>query len=138
MKRTTLLALLLASGAAQAAEWVRVAKSNNGAVEAFVDRSSILVLGDIRHAWYKTVCSPHACNIGSAGEEKWVSYSMTRYAYNCSEGTAKVEGMVSYFEDGTNWSIPNEQLAQQSWEPVPPDAMNSSAMNIVCFVWKPK
>jgi hypothetical protein len=57
MQKTKMLALLLACGTAQAAEWVSVDKQKSG-METFVDVSSIRLEGGIRRFWTKGVPPP--------------------------------------------------------------------------------
>ena len=59
MKRTILLALLVACGTAQATDWASLGKSDDGAQEVFVDVSRIRVKTVVRRAWIETLFAPH-------------------------------------------------------------------------------
>ena len=136
MKRTILLALLLACGTAQAAEWVSLGKSDDGKQETFVDISSIRVTDSIRRAWDKRVQAPHTERGTGDDASKWVSYYVGREAFNCGEEVWRSEAISIYFDDGTHWSAPAD-FYPRTWEPVPPDTVGSVIMQFIC-AWKPK
>jgi hypothetical protein len=61
MSKTTsaaVVALLLACGTAQAAEWVSLGKDLENR-EIFVDVSSVRIADSLRRAWFKVVYEPH-------------------------------------------------------------------------------
>jgi hypothetical protein len=135
MKHTILLALLLACGTAQAADWVPIGKADNGTQETFVDVSSIRVTGSIRRAWAKLVPAHHTMKLpDNDNRKKWVSYEVSREAFNCDEETSIFEALSAYFDDGTNGSVPADAFPTQ-WTPVPPDTIRSIEMHFVC-AWK--
>ena len=84
------LALVLASGALHASEWVPVATGGHGQVQMFVDVSSILLDGGIERAWVKTVYVTHTK--WDADDRKWWSYQLQRDAVNCAEGSHRGGG----------------------------------------------
>src|SRR5271165_3750838 len=102
MKLTILLALPLLCGTAQASEWVSLGKGSDASTDEFIDVSSILVAGDIRRTWIKSVVAPHSQKGDGKNANKWVSYGVFRPAYNCVEGTSRIEAALIYFTDGTN------------------------------------
>jgi hypothetical protein len=60
MRKTMLLALMLACCPAQAEEWVSLGKMDNGTKETFVDVSSIRIDSGIRRGSSKVVFASHA------------------------------------------------------------------------------
>jgi hypothetical protein len=136
VKRTVLLALLLACGTAQASEWVSLGKSEDGTKETFIDVSSIRVVGAIRRAWFKVIYAPHAQRGSGSDANKWWNYTMEREALTCAEETFRLEGLLIYYDDGTTNSVPSISFPT-SWEPVPPDTMYEVQLRFIC-TWKPK
>jgi hypothetical protein len=129
-----LLALLLACGTAQASNWVSIGKDAVGH-EAFVDVSSIRVVGAIRRAWFKAVYVRHTMReTGGPDANKWWSTSVHRRAFNCGEETTRSEALTVYYEDGTNGSDPAANYPTP-WEPVPPDTVLSTELQFIC-AWK--
>jgi hypothetical protein len=124
MRTRILLVLLIVGSTAQASDWVSVAKSDNGAIEDFVDVSGILIAGEVRRAWVKVI---YLHNKG---------YTMERDAFNCGEGTMRGEAFALYFADGTNQSQPADSFPDQ-WKPIPPDTIGSGIMQFIC-AWKLK
>jgi hypothetical protein len=118
---TTLLALLLVCGAAQASDWVSIGKSDNGAREYFADISSIGITDDIRRAWIKTKILPDK------------PFSLERLAFNCGKGTMRWEASTLY---GIEISDPVGSFPTP-WKPIPPDTTGSVIMQFVC-AWKSK
>ncbi len=116
--------MLVVCGTAQGSEWVPIGKSDNGAMEALVDASDILIEGEIRRAWIKIAYPPHK------------SYTLERDAFNCGEETMRGEAYTIYFEDGTYQSQPADSFPEP-WKPRPPDTMGSIIIQFVCK-WKPK
>jgi hypothetical protein len=134
LSRTTsavLLALLLACGAAQAAEWVPIGK--NDREESFLDVSSIRIADGTRRAWTKRVFALQTIKGDGADADKWWDYIVARVAFNCDQETSRGESIIVYFSDGTNRSYPRES----SWDPVPPDTFFSLEMKFIC-AWKQK
>jgi hypothetical protein len=100
MKTTILLALLLASGAAQASEWVSLGKSTDGSEEVLVDVSRIRIKEGIRQAWIESRFAPHTTRgVGNDGQ-KWQQSTVALYSYNCSDEAVRLETYAIYFEDG--------------------------------------
>ena len=136
MKRTILLTLLLASGTAQASEWVSLGKSDDGKQAIFVDVSSVRVAGQIRRAWFKTVLAPHTVRGTGEDVDKWESDEVGQNAFDCSENTRRVEALIIYYEGGGDHTLP-ARMFPSPWEPVPPDTLVSVEMHFIC-AWKPK
>jgi hypothetical protein len=131
------LTLLLASGAAHAAQWVSLGRADAGK-EAFVDVSSIRIDAEIRRGSSKVVLSPHTQNGGGDFSAKWISEISYNFAFNCVEETGRVEGFSFQFDDGTNYSDPAKHYPKP-WQKVPldTDAIWTSLMKYIC-AWKPK
>jgi hypothetical protein len=130
-------ALLLANSAAGASEWVEVGRSKDGT--AFqIDVSSIRIEGPVRRAWGKSIPPSHTVKGYPGNEKKFVSYFLSRAAFNCADETMKSEAMMVYFEDGGVDTVPVDLLPQfAKWTPVPPDTPLSLEMQSVCSS-KPK
>ena len=137
MKRTVLVALLLACAAAQASQWVSLGKASDKPVEVLADVSSIHRSGDIARAWTKFVYVRHTERGKAENSRKWKDFALGRHAYNCSEGSFLKEALTIHYEDGSIWAEPHELIINETWEPVPPDTVFESIMKFVC-AWKPK
>jgi hypothetical protein len=131
MKSIILLALLLACGAAQAANWVKVGTGKDG-TQVWVDTSSIMVAGSSRQAWLKMTFPVHTQNGSGDDASKWVDYSLNHAAFNCNEGTSKSDALENYFDDGTNHKVPADDISGDKWESVPPNTALDSVMKFVC------
>lgn len=134
-----IVVLLLACGAAQAAEWVSVGKSTDDSAEALVDTSTILVAGDIRRIWVKGRVAPHVQRGTGKYSDRWVSEIHTLLSYNCAKQLRRTESLIVYYEDGSNSAVPTESLTMV-WEPITRDIHNDTAdqtiMDFTC-AWKP-
>jgi hypothetical protein len=135
MQKTTMLAVLLTCGAAQAADWQSYDISPNG-YRSFMDVSSIQADGTIRKFWSKGVPRPNTVRGPGEYATKWLSYFLTREAINCEEQTFREESKVAYLDDGTTFSAPTESYPTP-WKPIPPDSRAEAEMKIVC-AWNPK
>jgi hypothetical protein len=92
LKLTTLLALLMTCGIAQAAEWASLGTADNGRQRIFIDVSSIREVGAIRRAWFKAIVAPHTMKESSCPDaNKWWTYVVERVAINCSDETFRTE-----------------------------------------------
>jgi hypothetical protein len=60
-----------------------------------------------------------------------------RVAYNCEEETARDEAVIIYYDDGTNERFLPDVIAAKSWEPVPPESVQSFELQYIC-AWKKK
>ena len=134
MQKTIMMALLLACGAAQAADWVTLGKSADGQKEAFVDVSSIRVNGNIRRAWNKLVMAAHTQKGPAPNTNKWVSYIESQDFLDCMADSSSNELIYVHYEDGT--TDPPAKVGVAPWQPVPPGSMLEDEMKFVC-AWKP-
>jgi hypothetical protein len=57
--------------------------------------------------------------------KKWWSTSVGRAAFNCADGTFRVEELLIYYDDGT-YILKDAELFPTPWQPVPPDSGLSS------------
>ncbi len=134
MKRMSLLALLLACGTAQAANWVSLGKAGwDGQKELFVDISSIRVNGNIRRAWTKIVMIAHTQKGPGPARNKWVSYMETHIFFDCVAESDSNDAIYIHYEDGTT----DSKAGVEPWQPVPPDSISEDEMKFIC-AWKPK
>lgn len=110
--------------------WMPLGTDADGENEFSVAVSSIKVNGAIRRAWVKRVSAPKA---GDAAVEpgEWVSYSLSRYAFNCQRELWRIEALIQYYEDGTAWSAP-ARIFPNPWGPVPPDSVLNDELRFVC------
>jgi hypothetical protein len=107
MQKSMVMALLLACGTVQAAEWVSVDKQKSG-METFVDVSSIHVEGGIRRFSTKGVPQPKTKKGPVGYTDKWLDYFLALESINCDDGTYRVESKVAYWDDGTTLDAPEE------------------------------
>jgi hypothetical protein len=135
MRTRILLALLLTCGTARADEWLAVGKTDDGK-QVLVDVSSIRLAGDIRRAWIKGVAVPHTTRGPGKYSEHWLSYFLTREAFNCAEELVRTESKEAYFDDGSSISDSPESYPTQ-WKPVEPESRGHAEMQFICS-WKPK
>lgn len=135
--RSLLNALLgLACSAAAASDWRAAAQSKDGMEHVFVDVASIHIEGVTRRAWEKWVPAHHTMRGTGENAKKFISYELSRVAFNCSDETSKTEATVIYFSDGTTEPLLPEVLSK-TWEPVPPDSVLSFELQFVCE-WQAK
>ena len=132
-KGITALALLMAGGAAQAAEWVLIGQNAHETRKLFVDISSIRIAGEIRRAWFRSVEAPHKTKIETG---QVLDYRLERWAFHCRDEIAKLEASTEYYEDGTNYSGGMDGSATPAIQ-VRPDTVLRSEMMFVCS-WKSK
>src|SRR3954466_12623002 len=134
MKRLMTLALLLAGGSSQAAEWVQ-AGTGKDATKVWVDTSSIAVAGPIRQAWLKMTFPVHSQRGSGDDASKWVDFSLNHAAFNCGESTSKSDALTDYYDDGTSHKVPAEDISADRWEAVPANTALDRVMKFVCS-WK--
>jgi hypothetical protein len=129
-----LLALMLTCRATQASDWFSL-KINSGTTEVFVDLSSIRVADGVRRGWFKFVYAPHTTHGAAEDANKWKTEDLNRVAFNCSTENYLIEAHTEYFDDGSNWLAPANDLLP--WAPTPPDTVIRAAIQFIC-AWKPK
>jgi hypothetical protein len=134
MNNRMLVALLLASGAGQAAEWVQVGTGKDG-TKVSVNTSSITVTGSIRWVWLKMTFPVHSQQGSGDDANKWVDVSLNHAAFNCSEGSSKSDALENFFDDGTSHKVPAADLSGDRWEAVPTATALDTVMKFVCS-WK--
>ena len=121
--RTILIATLLlltATPALADADWVQVAKNEDGTRTEYIDRSSISITGPIRRFWIRTdyVNEPHGYKqMRSLGED------------NCASGQWRQLQNTVYKVDGTNTG---PMVTDQSWSYVTPGTMGAAEHDYVC------
>jgi hypothetical protein len=138
MKFRILLVCFFASGAADAADWVSLGKTDEGKLENFADVSSIRIDAAIRRGSSKVIPAPHTLPGGAEYSSKWISQISYNFAFNCTEKSGRVEGFKFYFDDGTSYLDPPIHYPKP-WQAVPPDSDSNWAllMKFVC-AWTPK
>jgi hypothetical protein len=101
---TAMLALLLACGSAQAAEWVLIGGTDQGH-RGYIDTSSVRVSSNIRRAWFKSIVAPHTVKeTNGPNADKWWTEVVSLEAHDCSAETNSREASTVYYEDGSNFS----------------------------------
>ncbi len=129
MRKAILLTFVLfACGTVHAAEWVLVGISAGSGAKTFVDRSSIKIEGDVRHAWVKRSFGHHAKK--DPLNQKWLADSVGLYGFNCADSSARLESLVVYFDDGT--AEPNNGPYPDRWEPAAPESLEFAETRFVC------
>ena len=98
--------LVLISGTAASAEWLKIGRSEDKKTEVFVDLTSIVAERNIRRAWTKYDYAQRTQEVAGHEPAKWIDYSLTRKAINCAEQMSMTEATTLYFEDGTTESVP--------------------------------
>jgi hypothetical protein len=136
LQKAMMLSLLLVCGTSQASEWVVAAHSKDDMQTAFVDVSSIEIVGGIRHFWDKLFRKPHTMKGFGENANKPIIYELSKLAFNCSEETVRQQARTIYYEDGTHKIIFPRALTK-GWQPIPPDTVLSDEMHFIC-AWKPK
>jgi len=131
MKRSILLMVLVACGAAQASQWVQVGTGKDG-TKVWVDTSSITVTNSIRQAWLKMTFQAHTQQGSGDDAGKWVDFSLNHAAFNCSEGTSKSDALENDYDDGSSRKVPGEEIAGDRWETVPPATALGAVLKFVC------
>jgi hypothetical protein len=127
----------------KSADWVLAARYEEGSESIFVDASSVLVDGEIRHAWLKWVYPPRA--------QPAQSYIIYGAEFNCSDGTNRDDAEIIFYNDGGSYTadiaedfekrvLRNLKAGVSSGEPwlaLPAGTAWSDSMHFVCE-WKPK
>jgi len=124
MKRTILLALVLACGAAQASNWVRISAKDAPAQE-YVDLSSVQVDGSRRIAWLKFVFRPHSYKGNST---KFYANDIELADIQCDTKQTRELSITVQYEDGSS----EHSATAREWEPIPPDTAIEVAMLYLC------
>jgi hypothetical protein len=131
MRMTILLVLLLSCGEALAANWVLI-NAHNGSW-LYYDADGILVSGQIRRAWLKINYRPHTERGNESNPNKFLASLAYRAAFNCGEGTRRIEIYTGYYEDGTMDT--EDKTTSAAWEQIVPDTEAYKEMHIIC-AWK--
>ncbi len=123
--------LILVSGTAASAEWLSIGRSQDRKIEVFVDLASIRAERTIRRASTKYDYAPRTQEVAGHDPAKWIDYSLSQKAFNCTEEMSKTEAVTLYFEDGTTEAVPAE-TDPEPWKPVVPDTLLHVEMKFVC------
>jgi hypothetical protein len=123
--------LVLVSGAAAAAEWLSIGRSQDKKIEVLVDLASIRAERTIRRASTKYEYAPRTQAVAGHDPARWIDYSLTQKAFNCTEEMSKTEAVTLYFEDGASESVPAE-TSPDPWKPVVPDTLVYAEMKFIC------
>jgi hypothetical protein len=126
MRKTIILALFLACGSAQAAEWALVSQDIGGATLTYVDKSRVKINGSIRSTWFKQVYKLHSRKFPDVSE--YASSLLSLVSFNCDDETESVGPFTIYFEDGTS----QELSTPEPFRPVRPDTAGEDEMKYLC------
>lgn len=131
---TILAALLLASGTAQAADWTRIPLANPNKV-VLIDNASVSVAGPIRRAWFKFDFPPHTRRGVGIYQDRFVTYTLMRTAFDCEQKNSRTDGLQWFYEDGTNNTT--NPTPPPEWTPVAPESMADALLSYIC-AWRTK
>jgi len=111
-------ALLLASSAANAANWVEVARGGDRVM--YIDMDSIRSNVSPRSAWTRTTYSggPHS------------EFHALQY-FDCARSQAALKSAVQYERDGTNSSYTWED-SELKWDPIVAGTLGEAAFQAAC------
>jgi hypothetical protein len=123
--------LVMISGTVASEEWLNIGRSEDGKIEVFVDVTSIRAERNIRRAWTKHDYAQRSQEVAGHDPAKWIDYSVSRKAFNCTEEMSKTEAMTLYFEDGTTESVPAEH-DPEPWKRVVRETLIGVEMKFVC------
>jgi len=129
---SSVLALLLVCGTAQASNWVSLGKATDGTTDALVDTSSIRVAGAIRRAWIKTV---YIYERPPDPTDKLTSNSVEHWMFNCGDETGRLEAFIVYYTDGTH--VESDSSRPKPFQAVFPDTVLNTEILFICE-WKAK
>jgi hypothetical protein len=126
VRKGILLALLMVSGTAQAADWRSVGTEKG--VEYLVDISDVYVKGPIRRVWVKDVDHRPLSERGELEPGKKL-FDLSREFFDCANETVRLETMLSRYNDGTDSKPftfpPNDKV-------VVPDTIEFALLKFVC------
>jgi len=124
------MALLLACGAAQAADWKQVGDIDKYPdYPQYVDTSTITVSGQIRRAWLMTV-EKHPKVPG-------LTKSVAQLDYDCAHKTQHYVVTSNYWSDGSVDTETDNPLIKAGPQRLLPGGSDYAIMEFVC-AWKPK
>jgi hypothetical protein len=125
MQKTMIVALMLACGTAQAADWVNIGSATQFSA-IYADRSRVKADGVIRTTWFKLVYKPHAQRWGATNQ--YINYEMAFVSFNCEHQLTHETSSTDYLEDGSAHGGPNSL----HWDQVVPDSVGEGEMNWIC------
>ena len=89
-------AVLVVPAITFASSWLSLGKTEDGNSEAFVDRSSITVIGNVRSARFKYVPKHHL----DTYRAEWIERSEALSEYDCKNNTTHALELTVYLEGG--------------------------------------
>jgi hypothetical protein len=96
MNALMIAAFLVAPGTIFASSWLSLGKTEDGNSEAFVDRSTITVIGNVRSARFKYVPKHHL----DMYRTEWIERSEALSEYDCKNNTTHAVELTLYLEGG--------------------------------------
>jgi len=115
--------LVFAVGSANAADWLSLGKTQGGDSEAFVDRGTILVVGNIRSAVFQYVLDHHIDKLG----KEWIVRSEQLSEYDCKKDSVHAVKLIIYLEGGGT----HTSFFPDAWAPVTAP-WDHVALNYLC------
>ena len=115
MKFILVASFLLASGAANASDWLSLGQAEDGNSESFVDRSTIAVIVNVRSARFKYVLKHHIDRY----KTQWIERSEAFSEYDCKNKTTHALELILYLEGGDTHPVPQPaewQAVQAPWD----------------------
>lgn len=110
MKAILFGCLVFTVGSAGAADWLSLGKTQGGDSEAFVDRATIAVVGNIRSAVFQYVLDPHIDKLG----KEWIVRSEQFSEYDCKNASVHAVKLIIYLEGGGT----HTSFSANAWAPV--------------------
>jgi hypothetical protein len=102
--------LVFGFGLAHASDLLSLGKTQDGESEAFVDRATILVVGNVRSAVFQYVPSHHIDKLG----KEWIVRSEQFSEYDCKNDAVHAVKLIIYLEGGGN----HTRFYPTAWAPV--------------------
>jgi clan AA aspartic protease (TIGR02281 family) len=109
--------------------WVRVARTETATV--YMDPSSIRVTGQVRDVWLKSIQVPKSKRGSGDNTNRWVASSIVSMSFDCSAKAERIEALVEYFDDSTNFTVPFGAV-RDPWQPVAPETVEEKSLIAVC------
>lgn len=84
-----------------AADWVLIDGPKADGSWLYYDADGIMISAQIRRAWLKINYKPHTEHGNEAHPDKFLKALAYEAAFNCGEGTRRIEVYTGYYEDGS-------------------------------------
>jgi hypothetical protein len=124
VKSTIILSVFLfAAGTLKAADWFSLGRIPDGDSEAYVDRETITVVGNVRSALFKYVPQRHS----DMYQKEWIERSEQFSEYDCKKNAVHAMTLDIYLEGGRTHKI----VLPAAWGSVTAP-WDQAALNYLC------